>query len=475
MLHRSAVLFVLLAVPSAAVAADKLPDTVTFAEHVAPIVFAQCADCHRPGQVAPFPLLSFEDTKKRAKTSLRVIKDREMPPWQPAAGHGEFQGERRLTDTQIALFEKWVKTGMAEGDASKTPAPPKFADGWQLGKPDLIVKMDRSFDVPADGPDLYQNFVFPLNLKEDKWVTAVEFQATAPTVVHHVLYFTDDGGRGRESEAKVAKGKTDAPPGFPGMGFRPSGALGGWAVGAMPVKLPDGLAMPLPKGADLVLQTHFHPSGKAEKETLTVGLYFADKAPKRTLHRLSLPPAFGLFSQVDIPAGKADFNVSDEFTLPYDVDLVGAGAHAHYLGKTLSMTGTTPDKKVHKLFRIDDWNFNWQGQYLYKEFVRLPKGTVLRGEVTWDNSRDNVRNPSNPPVRVTWGEGTGDEMGSVGLMLVAADEKDSDKLKQAIRQHTLETVIRSRLRGDEIDFERLGLPVPPVWKSSPPKKGGGGR
>lgn len=443
---------------------------VTFAEHVAPIVFAQCADCHRPGQVAPFPLLSYADTKKHAKTALRVMKDREMPPWQPAAGHGEFQGERRLTDEQIALFEKWVKTGMADGDAAKPPPLPKFADGWQLGKPDLIVKMDRSFEVPADGPDLYQNFVLSLNVTEDKWVTAVEFQATAPKVVHHVLYFLDDGGRGRAAEKKAAGGNNDAPPGFPGMGFRPTAALGGWAVGARPVKLPDGLAMPLPKGADLVLQTHFHPSGKAESETLTVGLYFADKAPKRTLHRMSLPPAFGLFHRVDIPAGKADFKVSDEFVLPCDVELVGAGAHAHYLGKTLSMTGTTPEKKENKLFRIDDWNFNWQGQYLYKEFVRLPKGTVLRGEVTWDNSKDNPRNPKSPPVRVRWGEESGDEMGSVSLQLVAADEKDSDKLKEAIRRHTAETVIRSRLRGDEIDWERLGLPMPPLWKSTSPKK-----
>jgi hypothetical protein len=470
MVCRPAAWLVLLFLPAFAVAADPLPESVTFAEHIAPIVFAQCSDCHRAGQVAPFPLLSYADTKKHAKTALRVIKDREMPPWQPAAGHGEFQGERRLTDTQIALFEKWVKTGLAEGDASKCPPAPTFADGWQLGKPDLIVKMDRTFDVPADGPDLYQNFVLPLNLTEDKWVTAVEFQATAPTVVHHVLYFLDADGRGRAAEAKAAKGKKDAPPGFPGMGFRPTGALGGWAVGAKPVKLPGGLAMPLPKGSDLVLQTHFHPSGKAEKETLTVGIYFADKAPTRTLHRLSLPPAFGLFSQVDIPSDKADFKVSDEFVLPCDVDMVGAGAHAHYLGKTLAMTGTGPDAKGYKLFRIDDWNFNWQGQYLYKEFLRLPKGTVLKGEVTWDNSKGNVRNPNNPPVRVKWGEGSGDEMGSVGLMLVAADEKDSDTLGRAIKAHTLETILRSKRRGDEIDWERLGLPVPPLWKSTPPRK-----
>ncbi len=450
---------------TAAAVAQPAPEPVTFAEHIAPLVYAQCAGCHRPGQVAPFPLLSYADARRHARTSLRVIRDREMPPWQPEPGHGDFRGERRLTDAQIALFDRWVAAGMPEGDPAKAPAPPAVRDGWPLGPPDLVVKMDRPFAVPADGPDVYQNFVLPLGLKEDKWVTAVDFQATAPGVVHHVLFFADAAGRGRKEEA-AAKAKTGQP-GFPGMGFRPTGMLGGWAVGATPVKLPGGLAVPLPKNADLVLQTHFHPSGKAESESVTVGLYFADEKPTRTLHRLQLPPVFGLFSNIDIPPGKADFGVSDTFTLPVDVDLVGAGAHAHYLGKTLKTSAVLPDKSERSLFLIRDWNFNWQGQYLYKDFVRLPKGTVLRGDVMWDNSAANPRNPHTPPVRAQWGEGSADEMGSVSLMLVAADEADSDRLRIAIRLHTLEVLQASRRRGDEIDWDRLGIPVPPEWERAP--------
>jgi len=444
--------------------APKLPERVTFAEHIAPLVFENCTSCHRPGQVAPFPLLTYADTRKHAKTMLSVMQDRYMPPWQPEPGHGEFRDSRRLSEDQIALFEKWVKTGTAEGDTKKTPPAPQFADGWRLGKPDLVVKMDRPFAVPAEGQDIYQNFVIPLDLTEDKWVTAVEFQATAPTVLHHMLYFLDNSGRARKLVAK------DGQPGFAGMGFRPTGSLGGWAVGATPVKLPDGLAYPVRKGSDLVLQTHFHLSGKAEQETITVGLYFANEAPKRTLVSLQLPPVFGLFSGIDIPAGKEQFKVSDSFTLPVDVDLVAAGAHAHYLGKTLKTGATLPDGTDKNLFSIRDWDFNWQGQYLYKDYVRLPKGTVVRGEVTWDNSAKNPRNPSNPPVRVRWGEGSTDEMGSVSLLMVAADDADTTRLRDAIREHTREVVIRSRLRGDTIDWNKLGVEPPPFWKDLLPKK-----
>jgi thiol-disulfide isomerase/thioredoxin len=445
------------------------PGTVTFSADIAPLVFNHCTTCHRPGQVAPFGLLSYSDTRKHAKTMLRVIKDRYMPPWQPAPGHGDFRGERRLSSSQIALFEKWVKTGMAEGDPKKTPASPTFADGWRLGKPDLVVKMDRPFAVPAEGADVYRNFVLPLNLTEDRWVTAVEFQATAPTVVHHVLYFLDNSGRGRRQAGK------DGQPGFSGMGFRPTGRLGGWAVGATPVKLPHGLAYPCPKGSDLVLQTHFHLSGKAEKEVLTVGLYFAEKRPRRRLVALQLPPVFGLFSHIDIPAGKKDFKVADSFTLPVDVDLVAAGAHAHYIARTLKTEATLPGGKKKPLFLIRDWDFNWQGQYLYKDYVRLPKGTVLRGEVSWDNSADNPRNPSSPPVRVRWGEGSTDEMGSVSLLMVAAKESDAARLQQEIKAHTRNALIRSRLRGDKIDWKKLGVQPPRLGRtapgSSPEKKG----
>lgn len=443
---------------------DDSTNMITFAEHIAPMVFKNCSSCHRPGEAAPFSLLSYKDVQRHAKTMLKAMEEKYMPPWQLEPGHGEFRDPRVLSDNQISQFKQWVKDGMPEGDSTKTPALPKFTEGWQNGKPDLIVKMDRAFDVPASGPDIYQNFVIPLGLTEDKWVTAVEFRASAPTVVHHVLYFLDDSGRARK------RNPNEGQPGFPGMGFRPTGSLGGWAVGATPVKLPDGLAYPLSKGSDLVLQTHFHLSGKAEKEVLTVGLYFADKPPTRTLVNLQLPPAFGLFSNIDIPAGQSEFKRHDKFTLPVDVELVGASAHAHYLGKIMRGDATLPDGSKKPLFYIKDWNFNWQGQYLYKDYVRLPQGTVIDANLTWDNSSSNPRNPNEPPMRVRWGESTTDEMGSVRFLMVAAKESETKKLQDAIRGHVRQTVIASQIRGDKIDWEKLGIEPSRFGGLNPPKK-----
>lgn len=443
--------------------ADNLPVQVTFADHIAPIVFQQCTACHRPGEGAPFSLLNYADTRKHAKTMVRVVKDRYMPPWKPEVGHGEFRNERRLSDQQIALLEKWVQTGMAEGDPQKTPALPKFPEGWTLGKPDLIVKMDRPFLVPADGPDIYQNFVIPLGLKEDKWVTAIEFRSTAPEVIHHVLYFLDDSGK-----ARVAAGK-DGQPGFPGMGFRPTGSLGGWAVGAVPIFLPEGLAYPVTRASDLVLQTHLHPSGKAVSEILTAGLYFAEKPPQRTMLNLQLPSSFGFFANIQIPPGKADYKVSDSFTLPVDADLVSASAHAHYIGKTMRSWAKLPDGSEKKLFFIRDWDFNWQGQYLYKDFVRLPKGTTIHSEVIWDNSANNPRNPSHPPKQVEWGEATEDEMGQVGFRILAAREEEKTTLRNALIAHQIQALRHAKEEGYQIKWEQFGIKPPPIWNLTPTK------
>ncbi len=444
-------------------APQDLPDTITFSEHIAPIIFNNCTGCHRPGEAAPFKLMSFRDVQKRGRTILDVVERRYMPPWQPEPGHGEFRDERRLSDRQIALLKRWVESGMAEGDPQELPKMPEFPQGWSLGKPDLIVTMDRPFDVPADGPDIYRYFVLPLNLSEDKWVTAIDIRPSVRSVVHHTQYFSDDRGSARKRDGK------DGQPGFSGMDFRGSGQLGGWSVGALPEKLPDGLALPLRKGSDLVVQTHFHPSGKAEKELLTFGLYFADKPPARTFFSFQLPPIFGLFAGIDIPPGKADFTVTDSFTLPVDVELVGVTAHAHNIGKSFRGWAVQPDGKTERLFFIKDWDFNWQGAYFYKQFVRLPKGTMLHAKVVWDNSADNERNPNQPPKRMTWGEGTNDEMGSLRYLMVPVNEKDAPVLEKAYRDHLRDAVRTSIRRGDKIDLKKIGIDpkklVPPARKS----------
>ncbi|MFN0120887.1 MAG: hypothetical protein ACKV2V_10325 [Blastocatellia bacterium] len=425
---------------------------VNFSEHVAPIIFNNCASCHRPGEAAPFTLLNYADVKKRGKLIATVTASRLMPPWKADQGDYGFKHERRLSAAQLETIRQWIAAGMPEGNPAKLPPMPKFADGWQLGKPDLVVKMSEAFTIPADGPDIYHNFALPLNLTEDKWVRAIEFRPGARTVVHHSLFFSDGTGEARKLDA------ADPRPGFAGgMAFtgqrfaarfglggqntneaqaaRMGGSLGGWAVGASGQELPAGLAYFLPKGADLVLSSHFHPSGKVEKEISTVGIYFAGKAPEKSFTAVQLPPLFGVFAGIDIPPGAKEYTVEDSFTLPVDVKAYAAGAHAHYLAKQMHLRATLPDGKEKKVLWINDWDFAWQGQYQFQDAVFLPKGTKLHARITWDNTTENPHNPSSPPRRIKWGEGSFDEMGSMSLMVVAVNESELPMLQKAIRDY----------------------------------------
>lgn len=468
----SALLFAFTALGSGG-AAVQAKDGVTFAEDVAPIVLKNCATCHRPGEAAPFSLLTYDDVKRRGTLIAKAVASRAMPPWKAVAGDYPFKGDRRLTAAEIDTLQRWVAARMPEGDPARLPAMPAFTPGWQLGPPDLVVSMSEPFEVPAYGPDVYRNFVVPLDLMEDKWVRAVDFRPSARSVVHHSLFFLDGTGTARAQDAR------DPKPGFPGemggfsgargqlmrmfsggnLGGRPSatadmadesravGTLGGWALGANARALPDGLAFFAPKGADLVLSTHFHPSGKPEKEASTVGLYFAAAPPTQAFAGLALPPLFGVFEGIDIPAGEKEYTIRDSFVVPVDVKAFNVGAHAHYLAKKMKLTATFPDGAIKTLLQIDDWDFAWQDQYPFEEFVLLPKGTRLDGFITYDNSATNPRNPNHPPARVAWGEQSTDEMGSVGLLVVAAHDEEFQVLQRGYADHVrLAAVTRPGLR-----------------------------
>jgi hypothetical protein len=347
---------------------------------------------------------------------------------------------------------------------------PAFTEGWQLGKPDLVVSMAEPFAVPAYGRDVYRNFVVPLDLAEDKWVSAIDFRPSARSVVHHSLFFLDDTGAAR------LRDELDAGPGFRGaMGLggsgvggtrggaarflsllagrgatdedvaamqRVGGLLGGWALGGQPRPLPEGLAYRVPRQSDLILSTHFHPSGKQEMEASTVGLYFSRRPPSRAFTAIQLPPLFGALSDLVVPAGERH-TITDSFVLPVDVEAFSVGAHAHYLGKEMKLTAALPTGDVKTLLWIQDWDFTWQETYQFKEFVRLPAGTRLDVSIGYDNTADNPRNPNSPPRRVRWGEQSTDEMGGMSLQVVAAREQDLSQLHVAYIQHLREVALSS--------------------------------
>jgi mono/diheme cytochrome c family protein len=412
------------AVAALAVAARGASDNPgpTYNRDIAPILYNNCANCHRPGEVAPFPLLTYRDTAKRAALIATVTKTRAMPPWKAEPGHGEFKDARRLTDEQLALLQQWAKNGAPEGDPALKPVPPKFIDGWQAGQPDKSFTLPAKFTVAADGPDQFKCFVISLDLPDSVYVGAIEFRPDNRRVVHHALVFTDPNQQGRKLAAGSADGSYTCfgSPGFAG------GILGGWAPGQVPMKTEPGYASPLRKGTDLVLQIHYHPDGKPEEDRSSLGLTFAPPPTKgRTLLLLGT-------AKIDIPAGDSHYVVKASQVLPMDASILGITPHAHYVCKDMKVDAYLPDGSVKPLIWIKDWDFNWQGGYRYAEPVSLPKGTRVEMVYTYDNSAANPRNPAKPPVRVVHGEQTTNEMALAFLRVALPTPADAAAFQRAI-------------------------------------------
>jgi mono/diheme cytochrome c family protein len=393
----------------------------TFNKHIAPIVYQHCADCHHPGEVAPFSLLSYADVRKHAAQIKDVTRDRYMPPWKSVEGHGQFLGERRLKQDEINLIARWVEEGAAEGDAKDLPPAPTFRDDWKLGKPDIIVTMPEPYRVRADGSDDFRNFVFDLNVPAGKYIKAAEFHPSNRRVVHHAALMIDTSGEARK------KDQDDLGPGFRGAalpGPLLPGCLATWTPGRDASPLPAGLSLPWTQGNGLILQLHLHPSGKPELEQSSIGFYLTDEPPRRSMVDLLL-----IDTKIDIAPGERAYSSRDEFTLPLDVEVLGVFPHMHLIGRDIKITAQLPgQKEAMSLLWINDWDFNWQGFYQYVTPVKLPAGTHVVMETIHDNSAENIRNPNNPPKEMKWGEQTTDEMSLAILQLVPRHEADRDKL-----------------------------------------------
>jgi mono/diheme cytochrome c family protein len=395
----------------------------TFNRDVAPVIFANCVACHHPGGAAPFSLATYEETKKHVEQIVEVTGSGFMPPWLPEKGHGEFVGERRLTEAQIKLLARWSETGAAEGDAADLKVKPAWNDGWQLGEPDLVIEMPEAYELAADGHDVYRNFVIREPVAENRFVVAAELRPGSKAVHHAFLKF-DRRGSARRLDA------TDKEPGYPGMNpgpgvETPSGSLSSWQPGHVPRRTPEDMAWLLPAKADILLQMHLQPIGKPEKVKASVGFYFTDKAPTR------LPVILCIRSTaIDIPPGSKDHPVESSYTLPVDGEVLSVLPHLHYLGKEIHAWAELPDGTQQELLLIKQWDFNWQGGYRYVSPVFLPKGTTVRMRYTYDNSDANPRNPSHPPVRVRYGPESTDEMGEFWLQFLPRNNADVATLRR---------------------------------------------
>jgi tetratricopeptide (TPR) repeat protein len=406
----------------------------TFHKQIASILFANCSPCHRPAESAPFSLLTYADARKRAVQIAAVTRSRFMPPWLPEPGHGEFEGERRLSAAQIELIGAWAAAGAPEGDPKDGPSPPVFTPGWQLGPPDLIIQASKPFQVPAEGTDVFWNFVLSPAIKETRYVKAIEIRPGNASSVHHANMLVDRSRSSRKREKTPGEG-------FPGMDlliptdtFDPDSHFLFWKPGGSPWSEPEGMAWRLDPGNDLVLNFHFKITGKPETVRPSVGLYFSPQ--KQTKYPMLIQLEHD--GSLDIPAGERDFLVSDDFRLPVDSDVLAVYPHAHYLGHVLEGYATLPDGSRKSLIRIPDWDLNWQAVYRYRHPVFLPKGTLISMRFRYDNSGANPRNPSSPPHRVTAGDRSTDEMGHLWLQVLPRGGDHRKILQEALMRRRLE-------------------------------------
>jgi len=412
---------------------------VTFNRDIAPILFRNCTGCHRPGEAGPFPLLTYKDAKSHARQIAAVTQTKFMPPWLPEPGEFRFADELHLTNQQIELIAKWAEGGATEGAAADLPPTPNFVEGWQMGKPDVIIKAEKPYLLPAKGNDQYWNFIFRMPVNQTRWLKAMEIRPGDKHVVHHANVLVD-----RTKSARLQESSPGA--GFAGMeikieseAFDPDSHFLFWKPGTVPYTEPDGMALRLDAGTDLVLNIHLQPSGKPQWIQPSLGLYFTD-------HPATLYPMLVQLEndrKIDIPAGAKDFIVTDEFTVPVDVDLLAIYPHAHYLGRNLQAFATYPDGTKKSLIHIPEWNLNWQAVYRYATPVELPAGTVVSMRYSYDNTDRNPLNPNDPPKRVTAGNSSSDEMAHLWLQVLprAASSEAHDPrraLQESLARHNVE-------------------------------------
>jgi len=412
---------------------------VTYNRDIAPIIFHSCSTCHRTGEAAPFSLLSYSDVKKHARQIVDVTQSRAMPPWLPEPQKLKFADELRLSDAELNLIQSWVEQGAIEGNPADLAPSPKFVEGWRLGPPDLILTATKPLTLPPSGTDTYWNFIFPVPIRETRWVKAVEIRPGDKRYVHHANILVDRAGSLRQRESEPGAGFGGMEIRIESQVFDPDSHLLFWKPGTVPYVEPDGMALRLDKGTDLVLNTHLQPSGKPEVIQPSIGLYFTPQAATKLPMLLQLENDLKL----DIPAGQKDFLVTDEFTLPIDVELMAIYPHAHYLGKDMQAFATLPDGTTEKLIHIPHWNLNWQAVYRYAEPVRLSKGTKVSLRYVYDNSEENPLNPNHPPARVVGGNRSSDEMCHLWLQVLPVnfDPAQGDPrmmLQEALARHNVE-------------------------------------
>jgi hypothetical protein len=368
----------------------------TFSKDVAPILYAKCVECHRTGAIAPMSLMTYDDARPWARAIKQKVVAREMPPWGADPHVGKFANDPSLSDAQIATVAAWVDAGAPEGNHADLPTAPAFVEGWAMGKPDLIFEFVEPFNVPADGTVPYTYVTVPTNLKEDIWITALEYKPTDRRVLHHII-------------SDVVEGNGKPAPG-PSLTKDPSrkelGGIGGYVPGRQDTEFDEGTARKIPAGADIVLQMHYTTIGQPVSDRLQIGVKLAKQPPTklRAASGGSMPN-----TSFAIPPGDGNYEVTAQKTFAQDTYLSTLYPHMHVRGKDVKYTLTYPDGREELLLSVPKYDFNWQLTYRLAEPKLIPAGSTLKVIAHFDNSRNNRFNPD-PTATVRWGDQTWEEM-----------------------------------------------------------------
>jgi mono/diheme cytochrome c family protein len=425
-MHRPipAALAALLLVAGAALPKARPTAGPTFYKDVLPILEDHCQSCHRPAEVAPMPFMTYEQTRPWADAMAHAVATKMMPPWFADPNFGRFRNDPSLTEPQIATITAWARAGAPAGDLRDAPPPKKWAEGWNIAEPDLVVKMPKAVEIPAQGELDYTYEIVGTHFAADRWVQMSEFRPGSPAHVHHAVVYI------RPPESEWLR---HAPVGVPFTAATlsdreeqrqahetTSDLLLVYAPGSSPDQWPEGMAKFVPAGSDLVFQMHYTTNGTADQDQTSIGLVFAKSPPKQRVITLQLNN-----HALIIPPGADDFRVEVQGTLPHDALLLSLFPHMHLRGKRFEYDIVDPAGRVETLLRVN-YHFHWQLSYRLAEPRWLRAGTKLRAVAWYDNSKNNPHNPD-PSKTVRWGDQTSDEM-MVGFFDVAVPE-NMDKWK----------------------------------------------
>ena len=391
--------------------------TPTFSADVAPILFKHCASCHRPGEIAPMSLLTYETTRPWARSIREQVASGQMPPWHATQPPGTFANDRRLSEQERNTLIRWVDAGAPQGRPKDLPPPPKFSEGWEIGEPDTILSMANEFEVPESGVIAYQNFQVPTNFTDDKWVQAIEVRPGARKVVHHILVFC------REPDAAVRPVPfTQLVPKRPLLhgGRRPEKLIATTAPGTNAMILPPGKALLIKAGAVLRFQIHYTTNGTAARDKSSLGIIFARQPPQQEVRASAfVNPTFL------IPPGASDQAVDSAIEFTEDSHILGLIPHTHLRGKSWEYRMVYPDGHTEVVLSVPRYDFGWQTYYVFAKPLAAPKGARLEATAHYDNSSANRFNPD-PKASVRWGDQTWEEMQYTGITY-AIDDQSSAK------------------------------------------------